>query len=126
MEIETIKGIINIDLDSVSLNDVSNIISQISVDAGVDDSAKTILYSGSINGYKTGDIANSLDNVRIIDNTSVGKFLADNSDTSKFNELLESAIRNEITNGSFDISSIEKGLRSKDYQRLLDLLEDIE
>ena len=30
------------------------------------------------------------------------------------------------TNGSFDISSIEKGLRSKDYQRLLDLLEDIE
>jgi hypothetical protein len=43
MEIETIKGIEHIDLDSVSLIDVSNIISRISVDAGVDDSAKTIL-----------------------------------------------------------------------------------
>jgi hypothetical protein len=52
MEIETIKGIEHIDLDSVSLIDVSNIISRMSVDAGVDDSAKTILYSGSINGYK--------------------------------------------------------------------------
>jgi hypothetical protein len=35
MEIETIKGIEYIDLDSVSLIDVSNIISRMSVDAGV-------------------------------------------------------------------------------------------
>jgi hypothetical protein len=123
MELETIDGIINVNLDSVSLKDVSNIISKLSVDAGVKDNATTILYSGSINGYRTGDIATSLSDVRIIDNTFVGKFLADDSDTSKFNILLETAIRNEMENGDFDISSVAKGLRDKDYQRLSTLLE---
>lgn len=124
MEIETIKGIKTIDLNTVTLKDVSDIISNLSMNAGVNESAATILYSGSINGYRTGDIAKSLDNVRIIDNTFAGKFLSDNSDSSKFNQLLDSAIRNEMTNGSFDISSVEKGLRPKDYQRLSDLLEE--
>ena len=124
MELETINGIKNIDLDSVSLKDVSNIISEMSVDAGFNDNAKTILYSGKINGYKTGDIAKSLDNVRIIDNTDVGKFLSGN----KFDELLEAAITNDIKNCTLDVSLIEKALddnQLKDLKKYLDAYNDL-
>lgn len=70
MEIETINGIINVDLNTVTLNDVSDIISKMSVDAGVPENAVTILYSGNMCGYSTNDIVKEL-----------------NSDSSKYLEL---------------------------------------
>ena len=124
MEIETIDGMMDIDLSKLTLNDVCDMITKISVDAGVSNNAPTVPYSGSLCDYSTNSIVKSLNDVRIIDNTFVGKFLADNSDTSKFNKLLESAIRNKMENGGFDISSVAKGLRDKDYQRLSTLLEN--
>ena len=110
MKIETINGVIDVDLNKVTLNDVCDIITKISVDAGVSDDAPTVLYSGNVNGYRTGDIAKSLDNVRIIDNTSLGEFLSD----ADFDELLNCALKNDITTGAFDISSVEKGIRETD------------
>lgn len=68
MKIETIYGIIDVDLNTVSLKDVCKIISEISVDAGVSNNAPTILYSGSLCNYSTNKIVKSMDNVRIIDN----------------------------------------------------------
>ncbi len=68
MKIETIYGIIDVDLNTVSLKDVCKIISEISVDAGVSNNAPTILYSGSLCNYSTNKIVKSMNNVRIIDN----------------------------------------------------------
>ena len=41
MKTETIDGIIHVDFSKVTLNDISNIIAQISVDAGVSNTAPT-------------------------------------------------------------------------------------
>lgn len=46
MKIETIDGIIDVDLSKVTLNDVCDIITKISVDAGVSNNAPTVLYIG--------------------------------------------------------------------------------
>ncbi len=51
-----------------------------------------------------------MDNVQIIDNTDLGKFLSE----SDFNELIENAIKNDIINGTFDVSFVEKGIRYED------------
>ena len=75
MNVETVSGMIDVDLSKVSLSNVNNIISRISVDAGVSNTASTVLYSGSLCGYSTNSIVKSTDNVRIIDNTDLGKFL---------------------------------------------------
>lgn len=75
MNVETVSGMIDVDLSKVSLSNVNNIISRISVDAGVSNTASTVLYSGSLCGYSTNSIVKSMDNVRIIDNTDLGKFL---------------------------------------------------
>jgi hypothetical protein len=122
MKIETIDGIIDVDLSKVTLNDVCDIITKISVDAGVSNNAPTVLYSGNINGYKTNDIAKSLDNARIIDNTKLGKFLLDTNCTGEYGELLKSALKNDISNGTFDISLVENGLRGDDPNKLKKLL----
>lgn len=53
MNVETVSGIIDVDLSKVSLSDVNNVISKISVDAGVSNTAPTVLYSGSLCGYST-------------------------------------------------------------------------
>ena len=74
MNVETVSGIIDVDLSKVSLSDVNNIISKISVDAGVSNTASTVLYSCSLCSYSTNSIVKSMDNVRIIDNTDLGKF----------------------------------------------------
>ena len=110
MKIKIINEIINVDLSKVTLNDVCDIIAQISVDAGVGNNAPTVLYSGTLCGYRTNSIAKSLDDVRIIDNTDLGKFLS----ASDFNELIENAIKNDIINGTFDVSFVEKGIRYED------------
>ena len=110
MKIKIINEIINVDLSKVTLNDVCDIIAQISVDAGVGNNAPTVLYSGTLCGYRTNSIAKSLDDVRIIDNTDLGKFLSG----SDFNELIENAIKNDIINGTFDVSFVEKGIRYED------------
>lgn len=44
MEIETINGIMDVDLSKVTLNDVCDIITKISVDAGVSNNAPTAYY----------------------------------------------------------------------------------
>ena len=44
MNVETVSGIIDVDLSKVSLSDVNKIISKISVDAGVSNTAPTVLY----------------------------------------------------------------------------------
>ena len=44
MKTETIDGIIHVDFSKVTLNDISNIIAQISVDAGVSNTAPTEWY----------------------------------------------------------------------------------
>ena len=110
MKIKIINEIINVDLSKVTLNDVCDIIAQISVDAGVSNNAPTVLYSGSLCNYSTNSIVKSLDDVRIIDNTDLGKFLS----ASDFNELIENAIKNDIINGTFDVSFVEKGIRYED------------
>lgn len=94
------------------------IIAKISVDAGVSDDVPTVLYSGNINGYSTGNIAKSLDNVRIIDNTKLGEFLLDANGTGEYKELLKKALENDISNGTFDISLVENGLRNDDPEKL--------
>ena len=119
MELETLNGIITIDLNSVTLSDVSNVISKLSVEGP--EGAKTILYSGSISGCSSNKIVTDMIGVRIIDNTEVGKFLADSSLNSQFQQLLEAAIRNEITNRTFDLSSVEKGLYPDDLRELYEL-----
>lgn len=92
MNVEIVSGIIDVDLSKVSLSDINNIISKISVDAGVSNTAPTVLYSGSLCGYSTNSIVKSMDNVRIIDNTDIGKFLSG----SDFDILLSCAIENEF------------------------------
>ena len=119
MELETLNGIITIDLNSVTLSDVSNVISKLSVEGP--EGAKTILYSGSISGCSSNKIVTDMIDVRIIDNTEVGKFLADSSLNSQFQQLLEAAIRNEITSRTFDLSSVEKGLYPDDLRELYEL-----
>ena len=89
MEIETINGIKNVDLSKITLNDVCGIITEISVDVDVNNKVPTILYSGSLCEYSTNSIAKSLDNVRIIDNTDLGKFLS----SPDFGDLLRSALQ---------------------------------
>ncbi len=99
MNVKTVSGIIDVDLSKVSLSDVNNIISKISVDAGVSNTAPTVLYSGSLCGYSTNSIVKSMDNVRIIDNTDLGKFLS----SSDFDKILCYALENDISSGKFDI-----------------------
>ena len=122
MELETLNGIITIDLNSVTLSDVSNVISKLSVEGP--EGAKTILYSGSISGCSSNKIVTDMIDVRIIDNTEVGKFLADSSLNSQFQQLLEAAIRNEITSRTFDLSSVEKGLYPDDLRELYELYRE--
>ena len=118
MNVKTVSGIIDVDLSKVSLSDVNNIISKISVDAGVSNTAPTVLYSGSLCGYSTNSIVKSMDNVRIIDNTDLGKFLS----SSDFDKILCYALENDISSGKFDISLIEKGLYPNDFDDLNKLL----
>ena len=110
MEIETINGIMDVDLSKVTLNDVCDIITKISVDAGVSNNVPTVLYSGSLCNYSTNSIVKSLNDVRIIDNTNLGIFLS----SPDFGNLLRSALKNDIISGTFDISSVEKGILNAD------------
>lgn len=52
-----------------------------------------------------------MDDVRIIDKTKLGEFLLDTKETGEYKELLENALKNDISNGTFDISLVEKGIR---------------
>ena len=63
-----------------------------------------------------------MDNVRIIDNSEIGMFLADSSKDAPYKKLLESAIANDIKNGTFDLSAVENGLREDQLPRLNSLL----
>ena len=65
MKIETKYGIIDVDLDTVSLKDVCKIISEISVDADVSNNAPTVLYSGILSNYSTNKIVKSMNIIKI-------------------------------------------------------------
>ena len=81
MEIETINGVINVDLTKVTLNDVSGIISNLPVDLDVSVNAKTILYSGSISGQKISSFVKQFEDVRLLDKTAAAKFLSNDANT---------------------------------------------
>lgn len=59
IDISTATGIVTVDLDKVTLEEVSEIIAKMSVDAGVSADAVTVLYSGRlyIPFFITGDFS---------------------------------------------------------------------
>jgi hypothetical protein len=120
INIDTGAGIVEVDLDTVTMSDVDELIANLSVDAGVDAYAKTVLYSGKVAGISTSDIVEKITGIRIINNTPAAKFLT--NENGQYNQVINAAIRNEITSGIFDINTVKKGMYETNYNNLSDLL----
>jgi|GEM_PF-5895038 len=124
INIDTGAGIVEVDLDTVTMSVVDELIASLSVDAGVDADAKTVLYSGRLAGKSTSDIVEKITGIRIINNTPAATFLT--NENGQYNQVVNAAIRNEITSGIFDVSNIRAGMYAENYNELLELLPEFE
>ena len=79
INVKTEVGIEKINLDTIDFKAYEELLSRISVDTGLPNDAKTLLYSGNINVYdnkiSTLDVVKDIDGVRLIRNTDLGGFV---------------------------------------------------
>lgn len=108
--------------DDLSLKDIDEGISNFSVDkvkggavSPFTGNADTILYSGDVNGYRASNIVKELDDVRIIDNSAVGKFLSNYEDNELFGYISQ-AIEHDIKHNLF--SPEDYGLSASDIESI--------
>lgn len=119
------------DSNTARLSDMLQLIDNLSLNEIVGDNtalgfsadATTYLYSGGItvngNFVSSGLVANAIDGSRTLDKTIAAKFLTSND----FRVLLNSALSNDISNGTLDLSFILGGIREQtDKDRLITLI----
>ena len=90
------------------------------------DGSNTILYSGKIGSVSTHQYVLSVENVRIIDKTTVGTLLED----KRFKKIVAKAIENDILAGVFNPEDVRMGLRDPDplgaeYLKFVDDVENV-
>ncbi len=113
---ETLELINNIDVKEIDIEGFKNLLKELSVDLNLHEGAKTILYSGEMHNIKTVSVAEKIEGVRFIADTELGKFMSN----SKGKDIIRTAIKNELTRGTFDINLVKSSLNIDDY------IDDIE
>ena len=108
MEIKLEEGFIEVDLENVSVKDINELISKMSVELEVPNSAKTLLYSGRISelDIRVLDMLGDVEGVRMIRDTEMGKIL----EGEEFAILIKKAVENDLKNGVFELEIISSSL----------------
>ncbi len=120
INVETVSGLENIDLETINIEGFCKLLSKMSVDLELPYNAKTLLYSGYVSGTSTLDVVKNIEGVRLIRDTALGKFM----ESEDAILIIEAAIRNELNKGTFDINMVKSQFDSENYKKYAELVNN--